>query len=473
MKELHMDTEWPKNFSPDVVRPFFGRLSCYTIALEAWRRGLTVTAVDGSFRHVWISDDEGRSIKFVGSRPSMTSKAAVRLAHNKHRTNTALRKAGYPAPQSHLIDSEQSSSEDVIRQARSLGYPVVLKPMTGTKGRGVFTNITDDDELLSYYDHLKHDLQIDKIVMESHERGDEDLRVLVVGDRVAAVCGRIAANIRGDGTHTIEQLIEIKNKARSHNPFLYSGPIRIDNEVLNYIENAGYSLNTVLDDGEGLTLRGKSNGSAGGDSVDLSSDLPARIQQEIVGAVQSIPGLFAAGVDVLVDRSSGDEIKYTIIEVNATPQIGLNMYPIHGVGQDVPRTWIDVCFPKSRPSDAPGEDTLTFSLKEPLDALRTGSAARVELSPIPPRRLPHRKVYTFSSGRGLTPQQQDRLTRKARSEQISGELSKTPRGYMLRAATETADSLERFVRHVAKVISADPDSTEDWAGVVRHSFRLT
>src|SRR5699024_2041610 len=124
--------------------------------------------------------------------------------------------------------------------------------------------------------------------------------------------------------HTIDELIDRKNSARAQNPFLHSGPIRRDNEVLNYIRNAGHTRDTILNDGAYLRLRGKSNGSAGGDSIDITDELPEGIARLCVQAVQAIPGQFCGGVDVLYD-TAGPEESVHIIEVNATPQIGLNM----------------------------------------------------------------------------------------------------------------------------------------------------
>src|SRR5690625_197461 len=105
-----MTSEWPKAYQPEVMRPFFGRLSSSSIALEAWRRGLTVTLLDAQLRKYRIADAAGNRVTFIRSRPARTSLKAVRSAGNKHTTNRLLSAAGLPVPQSYLIASETSET---------------------------------------------------------------------------------------------------------------------------------------------------------------------------------------------------------------------------------------------------------------------------------------------------------------------------------------------------------------------------
>lgn len=52
-----MSELWPSHFQTDIVREAFGpRLAGYTIALEAWRRGLRVRFLDSQLRKYEISD---------------------------------------------------------------------------------------------------------------------------------------------------------------------------------------------------------------------------------------------------------------------------------------------------------------------------------------------------------------------------------------------------------------------------------
>lgn len=468
-----MKTVWPSSFSPNVVRPFFGRLSCYTIALEAWRRGLEVTAIDGNLRKVRISDPQGHSVTFHGSRPSMTSARAIRTARDKHKTASILRSHGFPAPESVHFHVGGDTEKNVILAAEELGWPVVIKPVSGTKGTGVFTNISTAKELREYYHYLVDRLHCKEIVLESHERGDEDLRVLVVGDRIAGVCKRLPANITGDGLSTITDLIKEKNSARENNPFLSSGKIYIDDEVLNYVTRAGHTLDSILPKGEKLVLRGKSNGSTGGDTIDATGLLPKHIQGEIIRAVQSIPELHTAGVDILYSKEEpGYNSFYSIIEINATPQIGLNMYPIYGQGQDVPKIWIDTYFPSSERPSAKSFETLTFSLQYALAAIGSGAVESATFTRPPKNGLPDRNIFNFVTTEKLTSKSARRLRQFARKLGVAGDLSSTKFGYRLRVAAENDGIQKQLLNHTSELLATRPSEPERWEGVVEIGFYI-
>lgn len=468
-----MGYTWPPAHDSEIVAPFLNRLSISVIALEAWRRGLRVTLLGERGLRLFIEDGKGRSIRFVNSRPAMTTTKAVRLAGNKHKTNTLLAESGYKTPTSHLVDTTITDSARLIDIAEQIGYPVVLKPLTGSKGTGVFTDIRDSSQLTSYYQHLVHDLKANKVVIESHEDGEMDLRVLVIGPTVVGIIHRVPANITGDGIHTVSELIDTKNKQRAKNPFLRSGPIKKDQEVINYAAAAGHTLETIPEENEYIRLRGKSNGSAGGDSIEVSHLVSETLKQEIIGAVEAFPGLYAAGVDILYTPAIDPEPEqYTIIEINATPQIGLNMYPMAGEGKDAPKAWIDACFPESARSDIAGEETLTFSLKQPIEAVTSGTASEVVLAPIPPARLPHRRVTHYPLDNLPTARIQNKIKKQAWREGISGNLTIEQDEMVLRVAADNEAALDRFVDEVSSSLKMKPALSEPWQGIVRLGFSV-
>lgn len=468
-----MEPIWPAAYAAEVVRPFLRNLSVSIVALEAWRRGFQVTLLDGGPRQVLIEDHNGRSVRFFNSRPEMSTIEGVRLARNKHETTSLLANKGFPTPATRLVNAHETTRADIVRIATEIGFPVVLKPSSGSKGTGVFTGITGDSELLSYYDHLINDIDVNQVVVESHEDGEMDLRVLVIGSHVVGIIHRVPANITGDGEHSVSELIDAKNIDRSCNPFLRSGLIKKDQEVSNYVSAAGHTMTSIPEKGEYLRLRGKSNGSAGGDTSEVSHLISEKICDDMVKVVQSFPGLYAAGVDILYtpERGSTPE-KYTLIEVNATPQIALNMYPMHGPGKESPRVWIDTCFPGSGRSDVPGEEKLTFSLEEPLEAIRTGSANRVTLEPIPTNRLPERKRFTFDTNVQLREASRRRLLRQARTHGVSGSLTRNGDQMVLHVAGELATNVEDFVEKTSAALQTRAVPAGQWRSVVRTGFRF-
>lgn len=470
-----LSASWPTCFSPAVVEPSIGgSLSGHVVALEAWRRGLTVTFLSGKNRRMRIESDDGRAVYFSSAKPSLTSASALRIAREKHLTSVALTAGGIPAPESHFIRVTSVRDDDVVEIANRIGYPVVIKPSDGGGGAGVFTGIESDGELREYYSHLTERMGFATLVLESHIAGNEEIRVLVVGDEVAAACTRIPANIVGDGVSSVRELVEEKNVLRSANPFLSNGPIKLDVEVLGFVSSAGYEVDSVLPEGELLQLRGKVNADSGGETVDVTDSLPDEVARLSVAAVRCIPGLFAAGVDVLLTRGEdGDVCGITVLELNANPQIAVNMYPSEGMGQDVPKIWIDQIFPESQRVGALGEETLTFSLEAPLKALETGAADAVTLRPIPVSRLPHRREYWFASSDSLPARRRRFLKTLALENGVSGELEACGGGVRLRIAGPTEPLCRPIVRRVARWLAVDVSEPNIWRGVVRLGFRIS
>ena len=91
----------------------------------------------------------------------------------------------------------------LLKSAKELGYPVVLKPEFGNKGRDVILNIKTDKELIDNYNKLNEKYK--DILIEKYYEGD-DYRVCVVNNKVVAVSKRIPSYIIGDGVKTIQEL---------------------------------------------------------------------------------------------------------------------------------------------------------------------------------------------------------------------------------------------------------------------------
>lgn len=371
---------WPRHISPDAVKDAYGYKVCgYTISLEAWRRGLNVSVdSDGAnaFQKYTISSDE-KELKFNTSLVSLTTSKALGAVKDKNTTRVLLEKASLPVPKGRKFLKEEGV-DSLTELADSIGYPVVLKPLRGKKGIGVFSNLKDSTTLIESYEILSEKMNLNEFILEKHFEGN-DYRIVATRNKMLAATKRLPAFVTGDGYSTINKLIANKNKNRRKNPFLSTGLIKKDEEVMRYIHSAGYSLDSVLGEGVELRLRGKANASAGGDSIDVTNSLPIEIQSAAIDAVKAIPGLEYGGVDVLYDEASGN---FSIIEINGRAQVSLNMYPSIGVGQDVPRHLIDIYFPESPKQHHEINKDIIFDTPSLLDPLIKGVAKTISLSPV-------------------------------------------------------------------------------------------
>lgn len=380
-----MNSAWPEHFPPALMRVARGKhlLSAYAISLEAWRRGLKVTVKHPEWAYYDISDGQ-KTVSFNYSRStSLTTSAAYQLVQNKWKTSETLRRAGLPAPTSQAFPRESSSFPDVLEAAERIGYPVVLKPVRGSVGRGVFPNLSDEAELKAAFSKLLKASKSKYLLVEEHFPGD-DYRIYVVGDQAVAATNRIPAHVVGNGESTISGLIQAKNTERAKNPGLSTSLLRPSQDIADHLARQGLTYDSVPDNGQTVFLRYKANASAGGDVVDVLDWLPQRIKDAAGQAVASIPGLAAAGVDVLLDRNRLDDPgSFRIIELNARAHFGGIMYPTVGTGRDVPKAVIDTFFPETpRRSWAAKLRHIGINAPHVLDPLRSGTVSEVKVAPL-------------------------------------------------------------------------------------------
>jgi [lysine-biosynthesis-protein LysW]--L-2-aminoadipate ligase len=113
------------------------------------------------------------------------------ICGNKLLTSLALAKHRIPTPRTQFAFSSESAIEGI----RKTGFPLVLKPIVGSWGRGVFP--LRDDEMASVIVEMREDddnpLARIFYIQEMIERPPRDIRCIVVGDEVIAAIYRYSA----------------------------------------------------------------------------------------------------------------------------------------------------------------------------------------------------------------------------------------------------------------------------------------
>ena len=104
-----------------------------------------------------------------------------------------------------------SIDESIRRIEKYVNLPVVIKPKSTNFGLGIsiFPDGGGKEELTKALDFAFS--KDNTVLIEEFIKGKE-FRFLVIGDKVSGILHRVPANVKGDGKHTIEELIEIKNK---------------------------------------------------------------------------------------------------------------------------------------------------------------------------------------------------------------------------------------------------------------------
>lgn len=374
------------------------RLDAFAVALEGWRRGLTlkwytkdsehfqdmiIFGVNPPGRLFSLSNGE-RTHYFFRTRGDKVTNEAVELMDDKGITKQIMEDNNIYVPQGKSF-GEEDSDEDILEYSRSIDYPLVFKPTNASLGDGVVTNIENEKELLDAIHYVRKELGYPDVVLEQHVEGRE-FRIYVVNDKVVAAYNRIPANITGDGESTIEELIHAKNLERRKNARLNSCLIDIDVEILKFIHKKGYSLETVPAKGEYLPLRQKTNVSSGGDPIDVTDTISEDLKKLAVGAVKAVPGLHHAGVDIIENVSGKGKAPGYVIEINATAQIGGILYPLQGQARNIPAAIIDYYFPETKGIDT-SQSKIYFDMSSVLEPMESRTALEVEVAPAPKGKL--------------------------------------------------------------------------------------
>ncbi|WP_242968579.1 cyanophycin synthetase [Sulfobacillus sp. hq2] len=278
--------------------------------------------------------------RVMAAMTDQTSVIAADVCQDKGLTKQLLGRQGIPVPVGYVVNSWQQARE----AAAHLGYPLVVKPNAGQQGRGVTTGVRSEEELHKAFDWAQQEQS--QVLIEEQIFG-APYRVLVVHDRVVAASLRRPPTVEGDGIHTISFLLEEANRdprrrAEHLGPLSFIGE---DEGLWTALAHQDLTLQSIPAAGQVVLLRETANLSSGGDACDVTDELGAEFQEDIVRAVRAI-GLDVAGVDVIADdiqkplTATGGRV----IEINAAPGLRMHLYPSQGASRAVGEAIVDALF---------------------------------------------------------------------------------------------------------------------------------
>jgi len=276
---------------------------------------------------------------------SQTSSIGVELACDKEDTKYLLEQAEIPVPKGEIVKSEDS----LLSALRSIGYPVVIKPVNGNHGRGITTNITYKENALIAYHAAKNVSK--SVIVEKYITGD-DYRVLVINYKLVAAALRTPARVIGDGKLTIEKLIEEVNKhpKRGYGHEKVLTYITVDDMTKTILKNKKLTLKSILKKDEILNLKDTANLSTGGTAEDVT-DIIHPYNIFMCERIARIIGLDICGIDIMTSSLSQPlpETNGAVLEVNAAPGFRMHLDPAEGLARNIAAPVIDMLFP-------PGQD---------------------------------------------------------------------------------------------------------------------
>lgn len=272
---------------------------------------------------------------------STTSSIAVEIACDKEETKNLLEASEIPVPRGRIVYNEEELQSAIDR----IGYPIVTKPVNGNHGKGATTNIRTWEEAIEAFAAAKKYSR--GIICEKFITG-RDFRVLVINYKFVAAALRTPASVIGDGTSTIQQLIDKVNsdprRGYGHEKVLTA--IKIDDFTNNILEKKGYTLDTVIAKDEELWLKPTANLSTGGTATDVTDYVhPTNIF--MCERIAQIIGLNICGIDIMAEDLSVPitENGGAVLEVNAAPGFRMHLEPTEGLPRNVAEPVIDMLYP--------------------------------------------------------------------------------------------------------------------------------
>jgi cyanophycin synthetase len=288
-------------------------------------------------------------MRFQATITCKTSNIAVDIACNKEQTKKMLDAASIPVAKGSICVDE----EDLAETIKSIGYPIVLKPLDGNHGKGASINVTSwEDAVLGLEYAQKYSR---RVIVERFITGF-DFRVLVIDNKIVAAAQRVPAHVVGDGINSIEELIEIVNadprRGYGHENVLTE--IDIDRDSLELLEKRNLTVKSIPEKGDVVYLKSTANLSTGGTSIDVTDMMhPENIF--MAERISRIIGLDICGIDIMASNltQSLKENGGVILEVNAAPGFRMHLAPSEGLPRNVAAPVIDMLYPLGKPSRIP------------------------------------------------------------------------------------------------------------------------
>lgn len=262
------------------------------------------------------------------------------LTKNKVITKMILESVGIKTPRGIIaISPKQAISE--IRE-KKLRYPLIVKPVDGSLAKGVTWNVASEKEVAEAVEHALNAYGYRKgirIMVEEMFVGNE-YRVLVFNGQMLSCIEKIPAGVIGDGKSTLQDLVHTFNKTRRH-----GFEIKLDSVAKHTIEQAGYTLNTVLPKDFFFKFRNNLNMSDGGRSIERTREMSPLLKAVCVNAIEAI-GLTYGGLDLITNDISSLNSSYVILEINPNPYFNMHEKPlVEGPGIDVSLIILQYLFP--------------------------------------------------------------------------------------------------------------------------------
>lgn len=333
-------------------------LSTQILLFDAIKVGLKIEILDRKDQFLALRYQDHVEYVKNGNMTAKDTYIAPLIMENKVVTKKILAKNGYSVPES----KEYYQIEDAVRDySLFTNKKFVIKPKSTNYGLGI-TIFREGVKEASFKEAVEIAFaEDDTILVEDFVEGTE-YRFFVLENETKAVLLRVPANVTGDGTHTIRELVEMKNSdpLRGTNHRSPLERIQLGSIERITLEEQGFNFEDIPEKGTLIYLRDNSNVSTGGDSIDYTDKVHQSYKEIAVGITKEL-GAKVAGIDMMipdyqVPAGPSENPGYGVIEANFNPMMMMHIYPYRGTGRRLTMDVLSLLFPELKiGNEAKGE----------------------------------------------------------------------------------------------------------------------
>ena len=315
-------------------------LSTQILLREAVKRGVSFDILDRKENFVRFRKDGNIQYVKQATKTSLDNYASILAMENKLVTKKILEEREIRVPKGlEYTSADVAKADFLIHQ----GKPVVIKPNQTNFGLGI-TILKENLEDQTYQRAVDIAFEHDNTILIEEFISGKEFRFFVISDEVVGILHRVPANVTGDGSRTVSELVELKNQ----DPLRGKGyrtpleKIQLGEAEAIFLKQQYKDFSTIPVSGELVYLRENSNISTGGDSIDFTDDLPDSYKQIAVRAAKAL-NVFITGLDMIIPDTTQEATvdNYAIIELNFNPAIHIHCHPFKGKSRKLNEKLLD------------------------------------------------------------------------------------------------------------------------------------
>lgn len=322
-------------------------LSTQILLFDAIQKGLQIEVLDAEDQFLSLKYEDHLEYVKNGNMTSLDTYISSLVMANKVVTKKILAKHGFIVPASkEYHDFAQALGDYGLFKDKGF----VIKPKSTNYGLGIsiFKEGASEE---NYRKAIEIAFEEDSTVLVEDFVPGTEYRFFVAGNETKAVLLRVPANVQGDGVHTIEELVNMKNEDPLRGTNHRTPLTRIELGKIEQLALAeqGYVPADIPANGATVYLRDNSNISTGGDSIDMTDTMHESYKEIAVGIAKAMGATFS-GVDMMIpdyrQPSTAENPGYGVIEANFNPAMMMHIYPYQGKGQRLTLEVLHLLFPE-------------------------------------------------------------------------------------------------------------------------------